>query len=396
MSRLLTLAAVDALAAGFVLAAEPTPAPAAAPPGGRSYIVAFRTDAVGAAAVCAAAADLARAHGLAVTHVYDTVLQGFAARVPDAALAGLRRDPRVAGVEPNLPVAAAADRLPRGVDRIGADGRAEGREPTEAGRPVAVFDTGIDPDHPDLNVRGGVNCTSEDAAAWADDNGHGTHVAGIIGAENDGVGVVGVAPGTPLWAVKVLDAEGRGDFGFVLCGLDWAARRGITVANLSLSGRIPGDDPTVCASSFIHVAFCQAARRGVRVVAAAGNAGINAEREVPAKYDQVIAVSALADSDGCAGGRGPRTWAGPDDTLAFFSNWGEVVDTSAPGVDIRSTWPGGRYALLSGTSMAAPHVAGAIARGWDGREEPGPRMLDPDGFEEGIVNLSRNTACGGR
>ena len=145
------------------------------------YIVVLRP---GVADPRAAAAELGRAHGLSVGHVYDTVLNGFAARVPPQALAGLRRNPRVVAVEPDLTVSAAAS-LPSGVDRVGADdvgGTGAGPGP---GAPVAVLDTGIAA-HPDLTIAGGYNCASDDPAvdrgAWADGDGHGTHVAGIIGA----------------------------------------------------------------------------------------------------------------------------------------------------------------------------------------------------------------------
>ena len=391
MSRLLALVSLVALAAGLAPAAEPAPA---APRGGRVYIVLLDDAGVGAAGVgaAAAAAGIARSHRAEVTNVYETVVRGFAARVSDDGLAALRRDPRVARVEPDLPVRATADRLPPGVDRIGADNRTEGRLPTTPGVPVAILDTGIDPDHPDLNVAGGYNCTGGDRRAWEDKNGHGTHVAGIVGAENNGRGVVGVAPGTPLWAVKVLDDRGYGSFSQVLCGLDWAARRGIEVANLSLAGYRPAESSTVCGSSILHQGVCSATARGVHIVAAAGNEGSDAREVAPAMYSQVTTVSALVDSDGCAGGRGPITEDGPDDTLADFSNYGAAVDVAAPGVGIRSTWKGGGYKVESGTSMAAPHVAGAIARGWNGRVEPGPAG-DPDGSAEGIVNLSGNTAC---
>ena len=383
--------ALIVLVALVALASTASPVPAA-PRAKQTYLVLLDESGVGAAQAGLATAELARGHRLEVTNVYETVVRGFAARIPDDELADLRRDPRVARIEPDYPVRAAAERLPTGVDRIGADTRGEGQPPTRAGKAVAIVDTGIVPDHPDLNVAGGYNCTSRDRGDWADENGHGTHVAGIVGAENNGKGVVGVAPGTPLYAVKVLDEKGRGSFSQVLCGLDWTARQGITIANVSLSGLQAPESSTVCASSILHQGVCNATDRGVSIVAAAGNNGGDALEVAPARYSRVIAVSALADSDGCAGGRGPATADGPDDTLADFSNYGPAVDVAAPGVRITSTWKNGRYKKLSGTSMAAPHVAGALALGWNWREDPGPAG-DPDGVAEGILRLGGNTAC---
>ncbi len=388
MSRAFALIALIALAAGLVPGVQP--GPAAARPA-QAYIVLLNEAKVSATGVGVSAAALARDHRLDVTNVYETVVRGFAARMSDDALAELRRDPLVARVEPDLPVWATTERLPTGVDRIGADRSGEGKLPTKAGVPVAILDTGIAP-HPELNIAGGFNCTSKDRTDWKDKNGHGTHVAGIIGARNNGRGVVGVAPGTPLYAVKVLDNNGTGRFSHVLCGLEWTARRGITVANLSLAGRPPDGMSDACSSSILHLGVCNATAAGVRIVAAAGNDGLSASRFAPALYSQVITVAALADSDGCAGGHGPSTSAGPDDTLATFSNYGPAIDVAAPGVAIRSTWKNGRYKTLDGTSMAAPHVAGAIALGWDGLREPGPAG-DPDGIAEGILSLSGNTAC---
>jgi subtilisin family serine protease len=388
MHRLATLVLTLVLVAGLM----PWAAPTVESRQSRDQIVVLRDGVVSAARVGVAAADLARRHRLDVTNTYDTVLRGFAARIPDGELDRLRRDPRVAFVEPDRPTRVFAEVLPTGVDRIGADSAAEGEAPTEPGEPVAILDTGIDRDHPDLNVAGGYNCTSRDRRAWGDRYGHGTHVAGIVGAKHNRRGVVGVAPGTPLFAVKVINDRGNGLISWEICGLEWTVKRGITIANMSFGGRSPGDFRDLCDSSAEHLAVCAAAAAGVRMTVAAGNDGEDAGDYTPAMYDQVITVSALVDTDGCAGGDGGVTLDGPDDALAIFSNRGAVVDVAAPGAAILSTFKNGKYAVFWGTSMAAPHVAGALARGWDGTEEAGPDR-DTDGFAEGILHLSDNTAC---
>ena len=432
MHRLVILLAVFAIIGGGTLAA---PAAMAAPKGrGNSdaartkdarvipdrFIVVLRDDLVSASAADTAD-DLTGDLDLEVTAVYDTALTGFAAKVPPGKLAALRNDPRVAFVEPDRLLYATVDEsvpvvneLVTGVDRIGADRVTEGQLPTQAGRAVAVLDTGI-ARHPDLNVKGGYNCTSRDRTAWGDVNGHGTHVAGTIGARNNGEGVVGVAPNTPLWAVKVLRDDGSGPWSSVICGLDWVAKNAATkrikVVNMSLGGGgAARENATRCKSSPLHAAVCRVANKGVKIVVAAGNDAANTANYVPAKYAQVTSVSALSDTDGCRGRRG-APWTSPtsgnvyeDDRLALFSNWGGPVDVAAPGVNINSTVPAGHaqydpdgdgYGTMSGTSMAAPHVAGAFALGWNGKtREVGPIPGDDfDTRDEGIVRLSPNTAC---
>jgi subtilisin family serine protease len=228
--------------------------------------------------------------------------------------------------------------------------------------------------HSDLNRVGGEDCSVDGKNTFSDDNGHGTHVAGIASAKDNAGGVVGTAPGARLWAVKVLDASRGGSFSDVICGVDWVTQNASTieVANMSLGGVVgPGADDNNCGNSNddpLHRAICRSVAAGVTYVVAAGNSGGDASQEVPAAYNEVITVSALADFNGQPGGGAPSTCRQElDDDFAFFSNFGSDVDVGAPGVCIRSTWkgsarlPNGTYRTISGTSMASPHVAGAAS-----------------------------------
>lgn len=230
---------------------------------------------------------------------------------------------------------------------------------------MAVIDTGIDFEHADLNVVAGVNCMSGNpnrpkcVDGGDDDQYHGTHVAGTIGALDNEFGVVGIAPGARLWAVKVLDSNGSGSFGTLIAGIDYVAANAsqIEVANMSL-----GCDN--CSSSAMDSAISNTVAAGVTFVVAAGNSGIDAANTSPANHPDVITVSALTDFDGLPGGlRTPTCLGDQDDTLAYFSNYGSDVEITAPGVCIYSTFPIERngYGTISGTSMASPHVAGAAA-----------------------------------
>ena len=166
----------------------------------------------------------ARRFGVAPKHVYRHAINGFAADVPNEALNGLQTSPQVASVTPDYEVRIAAQTLPTGINRIDADTSpmadiSGGGDNIAAD--VAVIDTGVDRNHPDLNIAGGYNCTTQDPDKWDDDNGHGPHVAGTIGAVDNDAGVVGVAPGVRLWGVKVLGANGSGKVSDVICGLNW-------------------------------------------------------------------------------------------------------------------------------------------------------------------------------
>jgi subtilisin family serine protease len=197
--------------------------------------------------------------------------------------------------------------------------------------------------------------------SWEDDNGHGTHVASIAAALDNDQGIVGVAPGARVWAVKVLDENGGGSFSDVICGLNWVVNHNgtVDVVNLSLSGA-GSDGP--CESSPLHQAICNVVYSGVPVVVAAGNQGTDASTRVPASFDEVITVSGMADSDGAPGHAGPGTCTGhADDTFLPYSNYGADVDVAAPGDCILSLGNEGKRRQESGTSSASPHVAGAVA-----------------------------------
>jgi subtilisin family serine protease len=355
---------------------------------------------------------VARALGVVPTHVYSEVFQGFAAELPAGEVRAADQQRGVVRIWPDLPVQAEAQTLPTGVDRVAANENPWADIHKDGGSidaDVAVLDTGI-AKHRELSIAGGTACVGSD---FKDGHGHGTHVAGTIAAKDNSRGVVGVAPGARLWAVKVLDDNGEGSISSVICGLDWVYSRSdtIDVVNMSLSTEAIAQDQNSCevTTTPLHSAICRVVIDGdVPVIVAAGNQGQNASTRVPATYDEVITVSAFTDFDGKPGGDGVSSCANDgDDTFANFSNFGADIDIAAPGVCIRSTWRGGKYKTLSGTSMATPHVTGAAAlyiaqspnatvvdvRAW--LEGPASRPNaspygfngDPDAFDEGALYL---------
>ncbi len=304
------------------------------------------------------AAEMARVHGLSVEHVYTVSLKGFAATMPAGALDSIDGDPRVRYVQPDRPIWPAAQVLPTGVDRVEADrnstARIDGRD-ERVDASVAPMITPIDLSHPDLNVVGGASFVPSEPTA-DDGVGHGTHVAGTAAALDNGIGVVGVAPGARLYALKVFDSEGQGTVSNLIAAVDWITENAaaIDVASLSLSGFAPNADDGNCGGTkgdALHAAICRSVAAGVTYVVAAGNEKMNAADVFPAAYDEVLTVSALSDLDGTP----------LDDVITWFSNFGADVDLIAPGRDILSTFPGGTYGTMSGTSMATPHVSGAAA-----------------------------------
>jgi subtilisin len=334
----------------------------------------------------------------------------------------------IALLSPPLLVAANEQTIPNGVQRIGA---ASGTYLDFSSVGVAVVDTGVDLANPDLNVVGGVDCTtptadpfsgghSDDltfnveafeteewdelrnpnATGYDDGHGHGTHVSGIIGAKDNGRGVVGVAPNASIWSVRVLDSGGSGSIDNIVCGLDWIHenRDLIDVVNMSLGvdvgepvlDMIEACDPEYAAPAPVylpqpepklidpvHDAICQLHDDGIVVVVAAGNGPGDSRNVLPAAYEEVITVSNFVDTDGLPGGLGGLQdtdacpFGGMDDTFFAHRNHtpdqrlesysGRAVDIMAPGVCVLSTVPGG-YMAMTGTSMASPHVAGVVAR----------------------------------
>jgi subtilisin family serine protease len=318
----------------------------AAAPDGR-LVVTWRTDAPATLAFDGIAA-VHRSH----VNGHRSVVVAHAGRADDVART-LRADSRVASVVPDAigsvadwpqdapPDDAYYDGSQKDFPLIGVPGA---WQVTTGSRKVivAVLDTGVQRTHPDLaavpfpspkNTRtGSTNVT--------DYYGHGTHVAGTIAAEaNNAIGVAGVAPGVTIMPVKVMDNNGQGYWSDFLEGVDWARTHGASIVNLSLGGTLSASQ----AAAF-QPTFDAAYNAGVLVVAAAGNNNRN-EPFYPASFNHVISVAATTNADG----------------KASFSNYGPNVDLSAPGVGIMSTYPGSTWKLMSGTSMATPHVVGLAA-----------------------------------
>lgn len=348
--------------------------------------------------------SVAREMGVKVTHIYRHVFVGFAGTMDVETVSEARAAGAVQRIFEDGPVQAEAQIIPTGIRRINVPLDPDGDQvaiPSPVDADIAILDTGV-ARIADLTVAGGYSClhaAREDKkeekrekkrkhgkgkrgdrdskrdrrhdrrdhrqnsrpGRWLDDNGHGTHTAGIAAAIDNEQGVVGVAPGARVWAVKVLDSQGRGSISDVICGLDWVVKRKATidVVNLSLSG--PGRDGR-CRDTAFHRAVCATDAAGIPIVAAAGNQGTDGSTRVPASFDEVITVSAFGDSDGQVGGTGPPTCSGrPDDSFLDFSNFGEDVDIAAPGDCILSLLPDGDLQEFSGTSEATPHVTGAVA-----------------------------------
>jgi subtilisin len=366
----------------------------------------------------------ARLLGFTVLNTYSHSVSGFAATMTPAVRNLLAANPLVAAIQPDRRIRGTAQYVPNGITRVHADvsktASIDAVDPPRIDVNVAVLDTGVDTGHDDLNVAGGYSCAK--GRSYDDHYGHGTHAAGVIGALDDRRGVVGVAPGARIFGVKVLDDDANGTTRELLCGIEWVTstrtdndpKNDIDVANLSLGG--VGTDDGNCGRSdndILHQAICKSVEAGVTYIVAAGNTHEDASTLIPAAYSEVITVSALADADGRSGGDGgsPSCRADEDDSLADFSNYGSVVDIAAPGVCIFSTMPkdaaisdGSGYGTLTGTSFAAPHVAGAAALWISRHPDASPAQVrsaliaagnfdwnnkdDPDDHKEPLVDVS--------
>ena len=326
----------------------------------------------------AEAKGLAKQAGGRLGLVYEHALTGFQLKGSAQAAEALRRNPRVASVQADHPVFL-TETVPFGVTRIDAwtstgDGAYQAGYRGTGAR-IAILDTGIDLDHPDLAAgidnASGRNCLNA-ALPPNDGHGHGTHVSGTAAAPLNGVGVVGVAPEAQLVAIKMFDDAGNSSEAYALCALDWVVQlntdadpaNDIDVVNMSWGERRAWGD---CASDPLHGAICAAKAAGAVLVGGSGNESRDGGQFVPAAFWEVISVSAFSDFNGQPGGTGgcqlvpSLLWIECDDTFAFFSNYGPAVDVMAPGVNVNSTWAGGGYMTIDGTSMAAPHVSGVVA-----------------------------------
>lgn len=309
--------------------------------------------------------EIIRALGGDVDHFFVEI-SAIATSLPEAAIDALKRNPNIAYVEPDAKVWATTETLPWGVDRI--DSGIDQTAPvhtynTGTGVKVAIIDTGIYYNHPDLAGKyieyDSYDFVNDDVDP-IDDNGHGTHVAGTIAALlGNNEGVIGVAPGAQIIALKVLDSSGSGYTSDIIAAIYWARDHGAKIISMSLGSNY--NDPYLQAA-------CDSvynSGQGLLIVAAAGNDYRKiGTRELdtvdyPGRYSSVIAVAATDSSD----------------VKASFSSTGPAVELAAPGVSISSTFPptipidgvaGYYYAIASGTSMATPHVSGAAALIWAG------------------------------
>ena len=274
-----------------------------------------------------------------------TSIPVIAAELTEDAVLELENNPGVLYVEEDAEVIALGQEIPWGIDDVQAT-EAHQTGIQGQGIRIGVMDTGIDLEHEDISVAGGISFVSG-ITGYDDDNGHGTHVAGIIAALNNTIGVIGTAPEASLYSIKVLNANGSGYYSDIIAGIEWGANNNIDILSMSFGGLV--------GSKALKKALVQAEKTGLLLIAAAGNSGGYGKLDTinyPANYNSVIAVGAIDQNR-------QRT---------AFSSIGKDLELMAPGVSILSTIPGG-YAAYNGTSMATPFVSGVAALVWQQHPE---------------------------
>ena len=359
--------------------------PEAGTPIENSYIVVFKNGTIetnNSVSLAKAAVQMHAANVLesiqvseeAISNVYAKALPGFSARISKEQAETLKSDKRIAFIEQDMVMnkgprwnddpddPPAGEVMPWGITRVGGGANYTG--PFVAW----IIDSGIDLDHPDLNVDASRGVEYIDRTdILDDDNGHGTHVAGTVAAiAGNDIGVVGVAAGATVIPVKVLDRRGSGSTTGVIAGVDWVAANGTPgdVANMSLGGGV---------SDALDLAVFNASQTGVLFSLAAGNESDDADTHSPGRTEgpNIFTISAFAEGD---------IWAS-------FSNYGNPpVDYGAPGVAILSLAPGGGTATMNGTSMAVPHVAGLLLSTGGSLSTDGYVSGDPDGIPDPIAH----------
>lgn len=343
-----------------------------------TYIVAMKEGSLrssaSAASVQTRAEDLMQQYSSTVEEEIESsfhggAIDGFVAQLSEATAKRLQNDPAVEFVEPDriLGLCACVELVSsrQVVWNVRKTGYGNGLKFSD--KTVWIIDSGVDLDHPDLNIDAARSRSFVSGETTVDDvNGHGTHVAGIIGALNNNLGVLGVASGAQMVALKVLDKEGEGRVSDILRAVAYASLNGQAgdVVNMSLGGE--------GTSLALEREIRAAADKGIFFTIAAGNEGEAASAYSPARinHSNVFTVSAVDSTD----------------TFASFSNFGnDVVDVAAYGVRITSTWMNGRYAIASGTSAAAPHVAALLLIRGVSIPTRGTAKNDPDGVADPIA-----------
>jgi len=306
---------------------------------------------------------------------FGFALKGFTAVLDENQLEKLRKDPRVKSIEQDYIISLGrpswagggddtepTQEIPWGITRV-VTGTVDG-----TGKTAWIIDSGIDSDHPDLvvDVNRSRTYVTKGKQTIEDGNGHGTHVAGTVAAINNNIGVIGVAPGATIVALRVLDDRGSGSFSWTIAALDYVA----AVANVGDAVNMSLGPQSRYVDSAVDDATINVASRGIKVAIAAGNASDDAEFYSPARanHSNIYTVSAMDIND----------------IFASFSNYGSPVDVCAPGVSVKSTYKDGGYATLSGTSMAAPHVCGLLLLG--NITTDGYVINDPDGNADPIAH----------